>query len=186
MPAVKESLISNVTHPSHSYIRAMGYAITTSPLYIDSQSFIDPSLVANVYNQGRRDGANDMQMELIKRGKALFQLALDKISYITNELIQVAEKNEIEIISFHLKLDNWDSARSLILVRLDDFVSERIDELYIAANNLSSSVNNDTFLWEYQITYASDNISIETITTDGFNYHYEHSHRARKAQSEGL
>ena len=64
---------------SHTFMNMPILYGSGSGMYFENQSFIDPSIVASVYNQGRKDGANDMQLELIRRGKALFQMDLKKV-----------------------------------------------------------------------------------------------------------
>lgn len=134
------------------------------------------------YRRGKKDGAKDMEIELIKRGKALFDLAMQKSESLTASLVKVASDNNITIHEFHLKLDNWDCVNSLIVVDKNDFIDDKIDILYKSANDLSNQVNSDSFHWEYSITYASENLDLDKILSDGFTHRYEHIPRSRQTQ----
>ncbi len=148
-------------------------------------SYNDPNVEAmqqDAYARGRSDGAKDMQIELIKRGKALFQLALQKASEITSLLVNSANENNITVYDFHLKIEDWDNVTSLIIVKLEDYIDDKIDAFYRTANEISAQFNDDTFHWNYLITYYSDTLNQDKILTDGFNHLYEHTPRPRPAQ----
>ena len=134
----------------------------------------------SAYVKGRMDGAKDMQIELIKRGNALFQLAFQKASEITDMLIEAAAANDIIVYDFHLKVEDWDNISSLIIVKLEDYVDDRIELFYRAANEISDQYNDDAFHWDYMITYDSDALNTEKIFADGFKHLYEHTLRPRK------
>ena len=138
--------------------------------------------VNDAYNRGKKDGAKDKEIELIKRGNALFQLAIQKAESITHKLAESAKSNQITIYEFHLKVDNWDCIQSLIVVDMDDFIDDKIEELYKAASEISDEINDDIFHWEYSITYASDDLDTDKIISDGFTHSYEHTNRPRKTQ----
>lgn len=142
-------------------------------------TFGDTNSVEDAYLEGKKDGAKDIKIELIKRGNALFQLAFKKAEEITYELIEAADKNEIKIYEFHLKVENWDCLKSLIIVDMKDFADDKIETLYKAANEMSDKVNNETFHWDYSITYASENFNVGKILTDGYTNFYEHIPRPR-------
>lgn len=137
--------------------------------------------IEDVYLKGKRDGAQDKEIELIKMGKALYELAFKKVQYLTGKLIQSAKDNDINVYEFHLKIENWDCLKSIIIVDIEDFSSDKIEALYKVANEISDELNNDDFHWDYSITYASDNINIDKIRSDGFTYYYEHVSRPRPA-----
>lgn len=136
----------------------------------------------DIYLKGKKDGADDMRIELMKRGKALFELALKKASYVTSKLAETGKENNITIYDFFLKVEDWDCVRSLILVSIDDFTDDKIEVLYKVANELSDEMNSDDFNWDYSITYLSENINIDKIKSDGFSHIYENIPRPRKAQ----
>ena len=155
--------------------------------YITGYSYIEghPSQMGinmeEVYIQGMKDGADEMHRELIKRGNALFELAFTKVEKLTGILIESARANNIAIYEFYLKVENWDCLKSIIIVDMDDFVDEKIETLYKAANEIYDNVNTNKFHWDYSITYNSDNVNIDKIKSDGFTYYYEHISRPRKA-----
>lgn len=142
--------------------------------------------IKNAYVQGHADGANDLQIELIKRGKALFQIAYQKANEITTVLIECARESEITVYEFYLKIDNWDKITSLIIVEMDDYVDDKIDKLYSCANELAIKHNDESFNWSYLITYSSDSLNLEKIHTDGFTLLYENTPRPRKAQQGSM
>ncbi|MBV4357877.1 hypothetical protein [Pinibacter aurantiacus] len=138
------------------------------------------ALQQNAYAKGRIDGAKDMQVELIKRGNALFQLAFQRASEITDLLVNAAAANNITIYDFHLKVEDWDNISSLIIVKLEDYVDDKIDLFYRAASEISDQYNDDAFHWDYMITYDSDALNTGKIFADGFKHLYEHTARPRK------
>ena len=153
--------------------------------YTGGQSFdyhYSRDIMNDIYLKGKKDGANDMQIELMKRGKALFELALKKAGFITKELIQAATDKKITIYDFYLKLENWDSIKSLILVDMDDFIDEKIEFLYKTASEISDNINDEDFHWDFSITYFSENINIDKIRSDGFTHIYEHISKSRQTQ----
>ena len=149
-------------------------------------SYVVKTSVADVredaYLRGKKDGAKDMQIELLKRGDALYNLAFQKVEQITSILLESAEQHSIKIFEFHLKVENWDCLKSLILVDIEDFASDKIEELYRAANECSDKFNDTTFHWDYSITYSSDNFNKDKIVSDGFTHFYEHLSTTRPTQ----
>lgn len=152
-------------------------AYQVSSMYGGGHSFGLDSM--DVYQKGKKDGAKDMEIEMIRRGKALFDLATKKAGYFTNKLISAAKDNNITIYEFHLKIENWDCVKSLLVVDIDDFSNDKIENLYKVANAISDEINDDTFHWDYSITYASDSLNIDKIKSDGFTYYYENIPRPR-------
>jgi hypothetical protein len=138
------------------------------------------SLQQSAYARGRIDGAKDLQIELIKRGNALFQLAFQRASEITDLLINAAATNNITVYDFHLKVADWDNISSLIIVKLEDYVDDKIELFYRSASEISDQYNDDSFHWDYMITYDSDALNTEKIFADGFKHLYEHTLRPRK------
>ncbi|HMK27182.1 MAG TPA: hypothetical protein VK483_14215 [Chitinophagaceae bacterium] len=134
-----------------------------------------------VYLQGRKDGVKDLQEEVIKMAKALFQIAQQKAEFITDRLVEAAEKNEITINKFCLRIESWEKISLLIIVKIEDYLDDKIESLYEAANQLSLEHNNEKFMWEYVITYSSENLSMEKIISEGYNLVYEPSTEPRKA-----
>jgi hypothetical protein len=134
------------------------------------------------YEKGLEDGRKDMEAELIKRGKALYQLASQKIDSITDELVSESEAKGISIVEIHLKLEDWDCASSIIFVKLEDYLDEKIDFLYNKAHLVAQEINDSTFHWDYSITYYSDSVNKEKLIADGFRYIYEHTPSARQTQ----
>lgn len=133
------------------------------------------------YQKGLEDGRRNMEVELIKMGKALYTHAFQKIESVCNEIISFAESEDIGVIEIHLKVDNWDCSHSLIIVKLEDYLDDKIDLLYNEAHKLSERINDDNFHWDYSITYLSDSINKDKLVSDGFNFFYEHSLRTRQA-----
>lgn len=129
----------------------------------------------DAYIKGHIAGGIEMKQELMKMGEALFNLAFGKIEEITNYLIDIAEKNNITIFDFYLMVENWDSLRSLIVVKLDDYLDDKIELLYQAAYDKATEVNNDSFGWNYTITYFTENLNKGKIHTDGYTLLYEHT-----------
>lgn len=144
------------------------HQFTTNEVNVDA-------LQQDAYLRGYKDGEKDLEIELIKRGKALFQIALQKATDITNDLLETAEGAGILVYSFHLKMEDWDKVTSLIVVKLEDYVDDKIDVLYARANELTSEYNTESFHWSYLITYASEKLNREKILTDGFTFLYEHT-----------
>lgn len=160
----------------------------SSGIYFTSENFlVRPSWILeqhqnDSYQKGLEDGRKNMEIELTKMGKALYDLAYRKVRMVCDGLIKVAEENEILINEIHLKLTNWDCATALIIVKLEDFLAEKIDLVYAEACKLTDQVNDDNFHWDYSITYHSDSINKEKLVSDGFQYTYEHSPRSRQTQ----
>lgn len=140
----------------------------------------------DAYLQGKIDGKKDKEIELMRMAKALYQMAFDNVSKITQELANCAEKEGIIIYDFHLKMDNWDKLKSLIIVKTEDFIDDKIYNLYDKATKLAHEYNCDSFHWDYSITYYSDNLSREKIYSDGYTLHYEHTTRPRTPQQESV
>lgn len=136
----------------------------------------------DAYLRGRKDGAKEMEIELIKRGNALYQLAFKKVEEITAMLVEAAKKYDIKIYEFHLKVENWDCLKSVLLVDMEDFIDEKIENLYRTANEISDKVNDDSFHWDYSITFSSEEFNKDKIMSDGFTHFYEHISRTRQAQ----
>lgn len=134
------------------------------------------------YEQGLEDGRKNMEAELIKRGKALYQLAFQKITQITQDLVEGAESNNISIVDIHLKLDNWDCANTIIFVKLEDYLDEKIESLYDKAHAIAQEINDPTFHWDYSITYYSESLNTEKLISDGFQFVYEHTTSSRTSQ----
>jgi hypothetical protein len=150
--------------------------------YVAYEQLAVEALQQKAYLQGHTDGARDMQAELIRRGNALFQLALQKASEITEKLAALADEKGIIVYDFHLKMEDWDKVSSLIVVKLEDYVDDKIDALYSYADEIAMQYSNDTFHWDYSITYHSDTLNRDKILTDGFNHLYEHTPQPRQAQ----
>jgi hypothetical protein len=154
--------------PTYQYSSSMGGSVE--------------ALQQSAYAKGRIDGATEMQIELIKRGNALFQLAFQKASEITDLLINAASANDITVYDFYLKVEDWDNISSLIVVKLEDYVDDKIDSFYRAASEIYDQYNDDAFYWDYMITYDSDALNTGKIFADGFKHLYEHTSRPRKTQ----
>jgi hypothetical protein len=169
-----------MSNPSIKSPRPTAYQSTFRYISSVDRSIIE-HLQADAYMQGKKDGIKEMEIELIKRGKALFDMAFQKMSIITGSLVKVAEENDIVLYDFHLKVENWDKINSLIIVKLEDFVDDKIDALYKAANDLADEINTDSFTWAYSITYNSEDLSLEKILSDGFEYLYEHTPKPRNS-----
>jgi hypothetical protein len=134
------------------------------------------------YEKGLEDGRRDMEAELVKRGKALYQLAFQKIAQITEALLDGAEAHEINIIDIRLKLENWDCANTIIFVKIEDYLDEKIDLLYDKAHEIAQQINDSTFHWDYSITYYSDSVNKEKLISDGFQFVYEPTASTRTSQ----
>lgn len=176
MPSTKHLHKSKLPNFEHQYIVAttnMNIGMVHDPLCF-SHSIIDEQ-----YQQGLKDGKKDKEMELLKMGKALFQMAINNAQQITGELISAAQKDDITIHDFYLMVEDWDKIHSLIVVKLEDFIDDKIYNLYNKATKLALDYNCDSFHWEYRITYYSDNLSKDKILSDGFIMHYEHSPASR-------
>jgi|GEM_PF-2525595 len=156
------------------------------PLYSPNHQYTSSTdgnleaLQQSAYAKGRIDGAKDLQIELIKRGHALFQLAFQRASEITDLLVNAAAALNITVYDFHLKVEDWDNISSLIIVKLEDYVDDKIELFYRAANEISDQYNDDAFHWDYMITYDSDALNTEKIFADGFKHLYEHTPKPRK------
>lgn len=135
-----------------------------------------------VYLQGRNDSLKDLQEEVIKMAKALFQIAQQKAEFLTGVLLKSAEENGIIINKFCLKIESWEKISMLILVNIEDYVDDKIELLYETANRLSLEHNDEKFNWEYIITYSSDSISMTKIFSEGYTLFYEPSAEPRKTQ----
>lgn len=135
----------------------------------------------NAYIQGIEEGKKDKEVELMKMGKALFDLAFNRISEITGKLVKCGEENNITIYYFYLKLENWDNLKSLLVVKQDDFTNDKIEALYKMANVIAEEYNGDSFHWDYLITYDSENLNRDRIQSDGYYFFYEHTPKSRQA-----
>jgi hypothetical protein len=149
--------------------------------YSTQDNFVN-SMQATAYIQGIEEGKKDKEIEIMKMGKALCELAFDKISQITSQLIKSAEENNIVIYAFYLNFENWDSLKSLLIVKQEDFTDDKIEALYKKANNIAEQYNGDSFHWDYLITYDSENLNKDRIASDGYQFFYEHTPKSRQAQ----
>lgn len=128
----------------------------------------------------------DIDVELLKSSKILYQHAFQKIMEITGALVEEAEQNEVSIVEIHLKLENFDRADLLIFISLEDYLNEKIDLLYNKAHAIARELENQNFHWGYSITYYSEFINKEKLISDGYQYVYEHISSTRTAQPAGL
>lgn len=138
------------------------------------------------YWQGKKDGAAEKEAELIRMAKALFDLAMEKAKAITSDLWETAKQQNIYVHNFYLSFESWDKIKSLIVVKLEDYVEDKIEELYRKANDLCIQYNTDKFKWDYTITYYSDKLSKDKIIADGFTHIYEPSTEPRQTQQESV
>ena len=151
MEAMSRSTIPVSVHGSSGEgFKAFRYAAHSENIYqsISSKDFASHQ----VYLQGKRDGVKDLQEEVIKMAKALFQIAMEKAEDISEALVKSAIKDEITIHRFCLKIETWEKVSMIIIIALEDYVSDKIELLYESANQLSQEINNEKFNWEYIIT----------------------------------
>jgi hypothetical protein len=179
---MKDELIQRPSESSHiwrSYTQPNLASSIPGLILIQTESKDD-------YWQGKKDGAAEKEAELIRMANALFDLAMDKARAITSTLWENAKQHNITIHNFYLSFDSWDKIKSLIVVKLDDFVDDKIEELYRKANELCVQYNTDKFKWEYTITYYSEKLSKDKIIADGFTHIYEPITESRQTQQESV
>lgn len=140
----------------------------------------------SAYVRGHFDGARDKEAEMMRMAKAVFERAHELNEAATTKLIEAANQYNVTIYTFCLNLVSWDCAKLLIVVKLEDYIDDRIEHLYSAANKISEEISSDSFNWDYAITYHSDKLNMAKLTTDGFDLIYEHTPRPREAQQESV
>lgn len=134
------------------------------------------------YSRGYHDGGKDKEIELLRMHKALQQTAHQMVGRITQTFIAKASESKITIHTFHLKMENWDKIALLLVVSLDDYVSERINDLYVIGMEMLEAENDDIFQFDFTITYQSDDLNRERIISDGYTQVYEHTPVTRSTQ----
>ncbi|MCF1713036.1 hypothetical protein L0U88_00150 [Flavihumibacter sp. RY-1] len=127
------------------------------------------------YIRGHIDGGQEKEAEMFRMAKALFVKGEGYISEFTNGLLEVANKLQITVFKFWLKFEVWDSCKLIIVVKIEDYIDDKIDELYKAAQSLSDDISKNNFVIDYAITYYSEKLNVDRLVSDGFDRFYEHT-----------
>jgi len=135
----------------------------------------------NAYNRGFTDGSRDKEVELIRMGKALMETNHQSADTLSQILLEEALKNNITIHEMYFNLQNWDKISLLVIVKMEDYIDDRIDTLYAIATSLLESMNSNFIQFEYTITYLSETLNRQRILSDGFTHVYEFTPPARTA-----
>ena len=154
----------------------------SAPLIMFGGKFPNYTFDVKAYQQGIEDGKRDVQLELIKMGKALFKIAADKINSVIKDALSVSEEKSIDIVEIHTKFYSWDDGNCIILVKIDDYIDEKIDYLYDKMRSATERVNDDSFNMDYSITYSSESLNRERLLSDGFQLIYDRLSSSRATQ----
>ncbi len=143
--------------------------------------FVDPNIYShNPFVLHKRDEKKDLEEELIKMTRALFNIIVKRAEFITDELVKSAMEGKINIQKFCLRMETWESISMLIIVDEEDYLSDKIETLYNTIHQLSAKVNNENFNWQCIVTHNSATLDLNKIQSEGYTLFYEPKPEPRK------
>jgi hypothetical protein len=125
-------------------------------------------VVINAYIQGKQEGLEQAQ-------KAIFEQL--KLNILTSEndtleIINYLQRKSFNPISAHLKLTSWDVLEVLITLPENEFVNNKVLQVYDYIEKYENKINKDMYCLTFNLTDYSDKLDEKSLVSDGYLFKY--------------
>lgn len=98
---------------------------------------------------------------------------ISKATTLSENIFHTASKDYlVRIIRAYLKVDAVDHFETLFLVDREDYLSEKLLEVYKKSHSVKSDFNSDDFRINFKFMPMSDNLNYDCLYSDGFTLQY--------------
>jgi len=122
------------------------------------------------YMKGRMDEKNEADRIIKKQ----FFDNVEKAKGIGEHLYQeIIDNQQIIPVMLYLKPESLTVFKYLFIFKLEDYLSDKLFEVYHILRRKKQEVSNDTFRILFQNTPNTDHLNHECLMADGFFFRYE-------------
>lgn len=133
------------------------------------KDFFTHDELIDAYLMGKEQQKNDNQRILLEKLEANVSLAKS----IVETLVEEIENINFKPHNSYLRINNITKFDAIFVVAMDDFISEKFDEIYALSQKLKKDHNNDTFYINFTFMPFTDNLNEKRINCEGFFLKYE-------------
>jgi hypothetical protein len=135
----------------------------------EEKSYSENQLI-NAFQAGIDHGLSEKDRIIKKQFNENLQNAQKESEVFVNKL---AEKFNIEFSALHLRPESLSNFTSLIILSLDDYLSDNMVEINNFAFEFSDKVNNEDFNLDFIFTYWDESLKRDSIISDGYILKYD-------------
>ena len=137
-------------------------------LSADGPRLYSTDAVIDAYLKGRKNGLDEQQKAL----QNIFAGNYRKSSQNTTELYKFLISIDIVPVSAHLKFNSFVSFEIIVLLKEDDFLSDKMDKVYTWCREFQSRVEEDSYRVCFSFIDFLDGFDFAQLISDGFNARY--------------
>jgi len=123
----------------------------------------------DAYLKGKEEQKNENQKILLEKLEKNVRYAQKLVEDITAEISNKGFKS----FKSYLRINNIVKFDAIFDVSLEDFTSDKFDEIYTLSRKIKKEVNKDTFNINFTFMPHSDNLNEKRIACEGFVFMYE-------------
>ncbi len=134
----------------------------------DGPRLYSSDAVIDAYLKGKQDGL-DEQQKIIQN---IFAGNYSKSGQNTTELYRYLASVGIKPVSAHLKFHSFVSFEIIVLLSEDDFLSEKMDNVYTWCREFQDKVYEDSYRVCFSFIDFLEGFDFTQLISDGFNARY--------------
>lgn len=130
--------------------------------------------VIDAYLKGQQDQLEQAQKVIAHQ----FERNVRKANTHTLKLIDFLQSENLSPISAYLRTKSFDTMEVLITMSEEDFLSEKITNVYDHASSIEQGVSDDLYNITFHFTYQGDDFNHALLKSDGYYWKMELNHPA--------
>ncbi|UTA66668.1 hypothetical protein [Emticicia sp. 21SJ11W-3] len=136
-----------------------GWSLTPS-----AENFFTSDHVIDAYIQGKKYGLEEKTRLIIKQ----LSQNINKSAENINAIFGVFKEHEIRTISGFLRVNDWEDFDILIVVSEEDYLSEKMLDLYNFIGEFEDKVKEDFYKLSVSIIGVADTFDEGCVSSDGY------------------
>lgn len=128
------------------------------------------------YQDGWDERGRDDRKNFISKIKAKVDLTLTYIDNIVHSL----KCEDMVLLSSHVKLKNPNSQTVLLVVSIEDYLSDRLLKIYPITHEIEKKSRSEEYSVTFSFTYDEGNFDIASVNSHGFVTTYAHGEKATR------
>lgn len=137
--------------------------------WTEKDSVITGDQLIDAYMKGKEAGKSEYENVMLSKFQNNIKLATES----SEAVMKQASKLKIQVVNAHIKAESVTKFSALIVVDLNDFISDKFRKIYTLSREIKTKYESTTFTIDYTFMPFSDHIDENRINSDGFFLKYE-------------